>query len=426
MAVFSEVSAAFREHPEQAISKPFLSMNEAQTFSVQVAQSIPSVEALRPIWKTWTNNLNTDIDYYLHNLKTDPSILHPYVITVCQDGIAQAMLVGQVRRRRVSAVISWVKVHGPRAKVLEVMAGGRVGRLSSGIDKRFALQLQDALRSTAVDLLCFQRLPLESDLFRELRQLPSLMKRRVADVFCYSVVPLAASGGKRSPALSGKNRREVRRKTKILQRAFPGNAQFRCFAGLSELDAGLQAAAAVDVTTWQHYMGYGLLNETQARERLTFCARQGWLRIYVMYVEDRPVAFLIGQHHQQTYYCQFTGYHPDFARYSVGSLLTAWVLENLAAAGVEQVDLGEGGQEHNRRLGCQVREEGTVHMYSLTLRGLCANLFFAAAQAVRTGGRSTREGLHLNGATGIWARFLLERRKVRQATPVNAEIRPAA
>ena len=412
------MSGVFPKHSVEAHSNSYLSAEAAPTLSVQVADSFPAVEALRGIWKTWTHSLNTDFDYYLHNLKSDSTILRPYVITICQDSVPQAMLVGQVRKRRVSTVVSFVNIHGPKAKVLEVISGGRMGRPSAAIDKMLALQLRNALRNADIDLLCFQRLPLQSELFRELQQVPGLlMKERVSDVFCYSVVPLAAPPGKRARALSGKNRREVRRKTRILQRAFPGKARFHCFSDPSELDGGLRDAAAVDVTSWQHYI-YGVVNTPQAHENLAFCARRGWLRIYVMYVEDSPVAFLIGQHHQETFYCQYAGYRPDFARYSVGSLLTAWALESLAAAGVKQVDLGEGGQEHNRRLGCRICEEGTVHVCSPTLRGLYVNLFFAATQAMRAGGRSIRGGLRLNWSGRIWKDFLLKRWAPR--VPVHA------
>ena len=45
--------------------------------SLQVAASLETVEALRPIWKQWSHNLDTDLDYYLQNLKNDPTILRP-------------------------------------------------------------------------------------------------------------------------------------------------------------------------------------------------------------------------------------------------------------------------------------------------------------------------------------------------------------
>jgi CelD/BcsL family acetyltransferase involved in cellulose biosynthesis len=226
------------------------------------------------------------------------------------------------------------------------------------------------------------------------------MKHSVPHVFCYSVVPLTAAQGKRARALSGKNRREVRRKTRILQRAFSDKARFQCFSGQEELETGLCDAAAVRLTTWQHHLDGCTPGTVYDSEKLAFCARQGWLRIYVMYVEESPVAFLIGQHYQQTFYCQHAGYRSDFRRYSVGSLLTAWAFESLAAAGVQQVDLGEGGQEHNRRLGCHVYEEGTVHLYSPTVRGLCVRLFFATTQAVRAGGRQARDRLGLSRSPG--------------------------
>src|SRR5579864_3165625 len=69
---------------------------EPERFTFQVGTSLQMVEELRPVWKMWTHGLDTEIDYYLHNLRNDPTILHPYVLLVSLDGIAQAMLVGQV------------------------------------------------------------------------------------------------------------------------------------------------------------------------------------------------------------------------------------------------------------------------------------------------------------------------------------------
>ena len=414
METFSDISLVLPNYSGEVTSRSHPSEEAAEQLSVEVADSLPAVAALRPIWTKWTHNLNTDLDYYLDNLNSDSTILNPYVITVSQGGIPQAMLVGQIRKRRVSTVVSSVNIHGPKAKVLEVITGGRIGRQSAAIDKRLAMQLRNALREDGIDLVCFQRLPLQSELFRELQNMSSLLvKRRVPHVFCYSVVPLTAPEGKRARALSGKNRREVRRKTRILERAFPGKMRFRCFSGPVELEAGLRDATAVRLTTWQHHLVGCAPDTWQGRDNLAFCARKGWLRIYVMYVDDSPVAFLIGQRYQQTFYCQHAGYRFDFARYSVGSLLTAWAFESLAAAGVEQADLGEGGQEHNRRLGCRVYEEGTVHLYSPALRGQCVNVFFAAAQAVRAGGRGIRKMLGLDWPARLWRDFLVKGRTLR-------------
>jgi hypothetical protein len=384
-------------------------------FSLQIATTIQAIEMLRPIWRRWAYSLDTDIDYYLHNLKNDSAILHPYVITAYNDGVAQAMLVGQIRRRRASAVVSFVNIPGPDVRVLEIKKGGRMGRPSSAIDKLLALELLRVAKGGDLDLLSFERLPLHSGLFREVQQLPGiLVQERVPHVFCYSV--LSWNERKRSGVFSGKIRREIRRKTRILQRAFTDQVQLKCFSQADDLDAGMCDAMRVAVNTWQYYLGLGLSDTARTRETFRFFAKQGWLRIYVLYIKNNPCAFLVGQLYDNTFYCQYAGYQPNFARFSVGSLLTARVFEELAAAGVQGVDLGEGGQEHNRRLGCKMSEEGTVHLYAPTFRGVWLNMFFEATQIVRAGGRTTRSGLRLKRFSKIWQQYLIARWKSRHST----------
>ena len=70
-------------------------------YSVRVATDIGAVETLRPLWKIWANSLDTDLDFYLHQLSQDSTALAPYVITVYSDGIARAMLVGQIRKQKI-------------------------------------------------------------------------------------------------------------------------------------------------------------------------------------------------------------------------------------------------------------------------------------------------------------------------------------
>jgi Acetyltransferase (GNAT) domain len=388
----------------------------ASQYEVRVAASVREIEALRPTWKRWAHTLETDIDYFLHQVTQDPAVLRPYVVTVYNNGIAQAMLVGQIKRQRASSIVSFVTIPGPMVKVLEIKKGGRIGRPSPVLDRIIAAELLKSTKRGEVDSICLERLPLHCGLFREIQKLPGfLVKERVPHIFRYSILSLNAPRGDACRVFSGKQSREVRRKTRNVERAFPGQVTLKCFSGLGELDAGMCAAMRVAVTTWQYYMGLGLTDTARVRETLRFFAGHGWLRIYVLHIADAPCAFLLGQVYNNTFHCQFAGYHPNYTRYSVGSLITARAFQELATAGVKRVDLGEGGQEHNRRLGCQMSEEGTVHIYSPTLRGLCVNLFFGTTQMVRAGGRRTRSTLRLHRAAKIWSRFLLSRWKSRNA-----------
>jgi hypothetical protein len=390
----------------------------AGEFSVQIATTAEAIEALRPTWKLWAQTLDTDIDYFLHNLTHDSGSPRPYVITVYSDGIAQGMLVGQIRRRRAFSMVSFVNIPGPRARVLEIKKGGRMGRPSPAIDKVLMSELLRATKSGEVDSVCFERLPLHSELFRQIQESAGfLVRERVPHVFCYSVLSLTAAERKRPRVFSGKTVREIRRKTRIVERAFPDQMQLKCFSQVNELEEGISEAMRVAVTTWQYYLGSGLTDTAQSRATLRFAAQQGWLRIYVLYLKGAPCAFLVGQLYDNNFYCEYAGYNPNFTQFSVGSLLTALAFEDLARAGVRRVDLGEGGQEHNRRLGCQMLEEGTVHVYSPTLRGLWLNVFFGTTQAVRAGGNRTRSRLRLGWAVKAWSNLRFSRWKSRRSLP---------
>ncbi len=378
--------------------------------SVEVVDSPEEIEFLGKFWRSWALTLDSDLDYFLHKVKTDPSILRPHVITVYESGVPQTILVGMVKERRVSAVVSYVQIRGPKARVLEIVHGGRLGRQSAAIDKLIAHLLFQTMKHGHVDLLCFHRLALNSQIFREVQQLPDLIfKERVPHRFCYSVLSLTPVGGSRPAIFSGKIRREARRKLRILQRAFAGRVRFQCFSEPAELDLGIRDATSVSRTTWQHSLGDGL--EGVQQQSLSFGARRGWLRVYVLYIDEKPSSFLLGQLYGKSFYCQNTGYNPEFAQFSIGSVLTAWALEDLAAIGVQQVDLGEGSQEHNRRLRCNFCEEGTVHVYSPTLRGLLAGLFVGTTQMVRTAGRRARFGLLLKHFGPWWLSLPMKRPK---------------
>ncbi len=413
--VLAGISVFFPKHP---IEPPPTSIQWAKgeaaagRLSIRVAENLEGVEELRAIWKLWAHSPETDFDYYLYRLQNDSTIVSPYVVTVSEDSIPQAILVGHIRKHRLSATVSFVNIRGPEARVLEIVNGGRLGKESDVIDKIIARQILQCGKSAAVDMILFRRLLLESSLFQELWNLRGVLtKQRIPHIFRYLVLPLTTCSDNSAPVLSGKTRRENRRKTRILHRTFPGRVSFKCFSNPRELTLGILDAGTVSVTTWQHYSGQDSLDHVEVQDILRFCVSKGWLRIYVMYIDDSPCAFLIGNLYQGTFYCAHAGYSPAFAKFSVGSLLTAWVLENLHAAGVKEVDLGEGGQEHHRRLGCCTREEGTVHLYFPTWRGLRLNMFFAAAHTLRAAGRRTITKLRLSRASRAWSQLLISRWK---------------
>jgi hypothetical protein len=372
-------------------------------YSVRIATTIDEIKALRSVWTKWAVSLESDFDHFLYCVTRDPTVLRPCVIAVSQGDNVRGMLVGHVRTRRAHAIVSFLNIPGPSERVLVIKKGGRIGQPSPEIDRLLASELLKIARSGEVDCLSFERLPLQSELFRQIQQLHGFLVR-VLHVFGYSELTLAGPERKIRPKL--------RRKLRALDRAFEGQVLLKRFSHPSEVDEGYNDAMQVVVKTWQYHLDPGFVDTEQTRDTLRFFAERGWLRIYVLHVKEKPCAYFVGLLHNNTFYSQHQGYDPAFSQYSVGTLLTALAFEDLAAMGVQRVDLGEGGQEHNRRLGCQRVEEGNVHVYSPTLRGVLLSVFFGGTQLIRTIGRRACSRLGLNWADAMWRRLLISRWKV--------------
>jgi hypothetical protein len=140
-------------------------------------------------------------------------------------------------------VVSFVNISGPDQRVLEISKGGGMGLPSAAADRLLALQLLEAMKHGASDSICFQRLPPQSERFQEIQRLPGfLVREHVPDIICYSVLSLTDSGSTPRRLFSGKTVREMSRKTRIMERAFPVQVSMKYFSQQSELDEGVRDA----------------------------------------------------------------------------------------------------------------------------------------------------------------------------------------
>ena len=355
-----------------------------------------------------SDSLDTDIDRYLHIVNTDPNVASPYVISARSEGVIRALLVCLLRKTKTSAIIAFVKIPGPFGTILEILKNGRMGQRSSDIDKLMALQISNVLESERIDLLSLDCQPSHLDLVHCISETTKLgFKRRIVYGSSGSLVPLISHDGNRPYVFSSKVLREIKRKTRILQRQFPNRIIYRCFCSANEIKAGMCDAFSVATRSWQHPLGHGLVNSRQTREDLRFSSKKGWLRIYILYVDDVPCAYLIGELYRKTFYSRFAGFDIDFARYSVGCLVMHKALLELATSGAQQVDLGVGNSEYNRRLGCVQTDSIRMHGYAYTYCGQQLRLFFGATQAVRTIGRKILARFELNYIAKLWRNSLV-------------------
>jgi CelD/BcsL family acetyltransferase involved in cellulose biosynthesis len=80
-------------------------------------------------------------------------------------------------------------------------------------------------------------------------------------------------------------------------------------------------------------------------------SKEGIAAFHYLEEDEKTIAIGLGFLYRQRYLCYLSGFDPEFATYSPGSLLVAKVIEMCHQIGVKEVDLLRGAEQYKYRLG---------------------------------------------------------------------------
>lgn len=144
---------------------------------------------------------------------------------------------------------------------------------------------------------------------------------------------------------SSKTRNTFRRKQKKI-----GVTRLVRIAEPAQVAEFLEAAHTISKRTWQsEKLGLRIRNNESELRFFTLLAARQSLRSYLLFVDEKPAAFLIGTQHQGLFNYEEVGYDRDFADRSPGQVLLLQVLEELLSNNPPRVfDFGGGTADYKQ------------------------------------------------------------------------------
>ncbi len=132
----------------------------------------------------------------------------------------------------------------------------------------------------------------------------------------------------------------------------------------------LEAAHVISQRTWQSdRLGLRIRNNETESHLFTFLTTQRALRSYLLFVNDKPVAFLIGTQFKGLFSYEEVGYDRDFAERSPGQVLLLHVLDDLLNDDPPRVfDFGGGDADYKRLFATKTSTSGNVWLVPPGLR----------------------------------------------------------
>lgn len=149
---------------------------------------------------------------------------------------------------------------------------------------------------------------------------------------------------------SGKSRSTLRRKTRRLAERCGGTLDVRAYRTESEIDAFHAAARCVSRRTYQErLLDSGLPDGEAAIGLMRSLARADRVRAWLLFIGDRPTAYLYAPAEGKNLVYAHLGYDPDFADWSPGTVLQLHAMRELMEEGrFFLFDFTEGDGQHKR------------------------------------------------------------------------------
>ena len=356
---------------------------------VRVIRGLGEVEALRDVWSRWRGHRDADIDVFRTVLRHASDAAEPFIFVVERDGRPDAILIGNRSTRTLRRKIAYVTMRVPRVRVLSFQYSGLLGNNSEENSELLIRGVLASLRNKQIDVAILGYIRHDSPLSVFARQVPPAIMRgdRFADVQTHCLMNLPGSVDAVFSGLSGDHRKKLRAEAKKFEAEFPGKLAIRRFDGPDQVSELMRDAERAAATTYQRALGVGFSNNDVIRDLLTLEAEKGWLRGYILYIDDRPCAFWIGNVYNSVFLSDFLGHDPAYAKYSPGNYLLTHVIKELCADGIAAVDFGVGEALYKQRFGRTTWQENEIFLYALTLKGMQAKALHMGAGYVSIVGK---------------------------------------
>jgi hypothetical protein len=272
-----------------------------------IIRTLDQIETIRPVWEKMQANepypvINADIDRYLSVLQAAEDECRPLIMILKQNDQPRAMVIGRLERHAIAMRLGYKTLLKPKLRSMTVVYGGILGQPDEGVSALLVRELMKLLRQREVDAIFFNHMRADSCIFHISGKLPGVLIRgyfpKVENHWSMSV-PENLEGFYQ--ARSKKHRGNLKRYISKLEKEYPNQVRIITYTEEDDLDEAIKAASQISCLTYQHGLDSGFTDNPRTRVLLTTAARQGWLRMSVLYINREAGAFQVGQHYGKQY-----------------------------------------------------------------------------------------------------------------------------
>ena len=369
-----------------------VTQNATNQYRITVARNLDEVEAMRQVWRQMQSlqenaTPNADIDRYLSVIEAQEGRMKPHVILFSRDGEPAALLVARIEKHKLRCRIGYKVLWAPTLSCLTVVYGGLVGRDDRETADAVIHELQSVLRKGEADMVFFNELRADSTLYCRAREIPGFFCRgHLPNLHVHRSQSMPDNLESFYQKLSKKHRANIRRGVRKLDAEFPSEVRVVKYSKRKEMKELIEAVSEISARTYQHAIGAGFHDNSETRYMVEKASEFGWLRGYVLFVSQKPVAFQLLTRYEKTYFLDKIGYDPEWKSWNVGTILYVKALEDMCGdADTDCIDFLFGDAEYKQSYGDRHWSEASLYIFAPRAYPIIVNLVDSSVRELSHG-----------------------------------------
>ena len=345
-------------------------------YTINILDTIEKIESYREVWGNFNQHINSDLDHFITVILSRDEILQPYVIVINKDDQPAAILVGRIEDIPFEMSFGYKTIMKPVMRHLTIIYGGIFGDINQILNNEIISILRNVLKQKVADLILFRNLPIKSMLFEAGRSIPFFMQRDfIIQPSVHWQIKLPDSFNDYFSQLSRRTRSNFNNYSNRVRKTFKGEYEIKIITHADHIEMIFNDLESIAQKTYHRQLGFGFFNTVENKKRFKLGFDKGWLKVYILYIKNKPVAYWVGWKYREVFYTDYTGYDSDYNNYRVGNFLLLKIIEDCCNDEiVRTIDFGFGDAQYKRILSNFSWEESQLYIFSLTMKTVCLNI----------------------------------------------------
>jgi CelD/BcsL family acetyltransferase involved in cellulose biosynthesis len=362
------------------------------TTGVTVARTAEEARAWRPWWERLPlGDVDAELDYFLTVAAHDPRVLRPHVMRVVPEAGEPVLVAARLVDQRFGAKVAGRQVGGVAAPALVVAFDGVVGAATAAQRRAVTDAVSEHLIAGEADVAVFQMVESGTRWADHLRSrvgVPRLLRPPTTRWF----TDLPDSWEELLSRRTARSRRQIRYDDNKLRRAYGDRLALRRLDRPVHEHRLVDDLSAVAAVSYQRGLGVSFLDNPVQAALMTLARDKGWLRVWMLYVDDAPVAFWWGVAHAGVLSIGSPGFDPAYARDRVGYYTLRRMLEDAADdRDLHRIDYGPGQADYKERFATGSSIAQDVLLFARRPRPMAVRTMLSAQDRTLALARSTAE-----------------------------------